>query len=435
VAHGCQAGLQQEGCDKVYFARIQRGQEFYSTEKLGAFGSDLGAVACFFEPPWKRVTPSVTESDQAWLLNQAAFGLRALGRLNEALEPMRASLEAYKQQEDWLRAATDASNLSELELTLGEVAEAAGDAKQSVIYADRSGAAFQRIVSRAKVGVILYQAGRHAEAGEQFREAEQMQAETQTAYPLLYSLQGFNYCDLLLTEAERAAWHAILECSRKQGREGALDSMTVVKNPAKVLSPLRSASALQSCRAVSERVAQTLDWAVNDFNFGLLSIALDHLTLGRAALYAAVLSSDGPLSFVVAPGDEVHFSAEESLRSTPTFHLESAVSGLRRAGTAHHLPGALLTRAWLRSLIGTPTRPESAQSNLDEAWEIAERGPMKLHMADIHLYRARLFHAVKPYPWTSPRDDLAAARKLIETCGYWRRKEELEDAEAAAKDW
>lgn len=28
---------------------------------------------------------------------------------------------------------------------------------------------------------------------------------------------------------------------------------------------------------------------------------------------------------------------------------------------------------------------------LDEAWEIAERGSMRLHMADIHLYRARLF--------------------------------------------
>ena len=68
---------------------------------------------------------------------------------------------------------------------------------------------------------------------------------------------------------------------------------------------------------------------------------------------------------------------------------------------------------------------------------------MRLHMADIHLYRARLFHAVKPYPWNKnpdgtergPKDDLRDARKLIEQCGYWRRKEELEDAEEAAKSW
>jgi len=56
---------------------------------------------------------------------------------------------------------------------------------------------------------------------------------------------------------------------------------------------------------------------------------------------------------------------------------------------------------------------------------------MRLFLADIHLHRVRLFHAATPYPWDSPQTDLAAARKLIERCGYGRRKEELEDAEAA----
>ena len=35
------------------------------------------------------------------------------------------------------------------------------------------------------------------------------------------------------------------------------------------------------------------------------------------------------------------------------------------------------------------------------------------------------------YPWESPEVDLRATRALIEKHGYWRRKEELEDAEAA----
>ena len=87
--------------DKVFRDRIQRGREDYSTKKLGAFGSNLGAVACFFEPPWSRVSPALTEADQAWLLNEAAFSLRALGRLTEALEPMRAGLEMRVKQEDW----------------------------------------------------------------------------------------------------------------------------------------------------------------------------------------------------------------------------------------------------------------------------------------------------------------------------------------------
>jgi hypothetical protein len=104
------------------------------------------------------------------------------------------------------------------------------------------------------------------------------------------------------------------------------------------------------------------------------------------------------------------------------------------------LPRGLLTCAWLRLLEGDA---DSSRAHLDDAWEIAERGPMRLHMADIHLYRARLFHAVTPYPWDEdehgkprgPKDDLAAARKLIEQCGYHRRDEELADAEEAAKNW
>src|ERR1035437_3497827 len=55
VAHGCQAGLQEKARAKVYRDRIKRGQENYSSQKLGAFGSDLGAIACFFETPWSRV--------------------------------------------------------------------------------------------------------------------------------------------------------------------------------------------------------------------------------------------------------------------------------------------------------------------------------------------------------------------------------------------
>jgi hypothetical protein len=69
------------------------------------------------------------------------------------------------------------------------------------------------------------------------------------------------------------------------------------------------------CRDVSQRVAQTLqrvttqDW--------LLDIALDHLTLGRAALYAAILED---------------FSLDRCQAS-----LKHAVDGLRRSGNMDEL--------------------------------------------------------------------------------------------------
>ena len=414
IAHGCQAGLLEEALAKTYRDRILRGGQAYAITRLGVYGADLAAVACFFVIPWSRVSSSLTEADQSLLLNQAATRLRALGRLTEALEPMRTGLEMRITQEAWESAAIIASNLSELELMLGEVAEAGRRALQSVTYADRSGGGFQRMCNRTTMADLQHQAGQRAEAEARFREAEVMQAERQAEYPLLYSVQGFQYCDFLLAACERAAWQTMLDCGGKRERDAPLVSSTADHDPANAPSSLRSA-ALKICGAVSERAAQTLKW-VTPLGW-LLDIALDRLTLSRSALYATLLES---------PSSQL-----QSAISRGT----SAAEGLRRAGEHESIVLGLLTRAWVRFLDGTPTGTDSAQSVLDEAWEIAERGPMRLFMADIHLYRARLFHGVKPYPWTSPQEDLAAARKLIEQCGYWRRKEELEDAEAAAKNW
>ncbi|MDQ6868153.1 MAG: hypothetical protein M3178_07015 [Pseudomonadota bacterium] len=430
VSHGCHAGLQQEAWDKVYYGRIRRGREAYSIHKLGAFGSDLEAIACFFEQLWSRVSPALTEVEQPWLLYEAAYVLRALGRLTEALEPMRAAVEMKVKQEDWENAAAGASTLSQLELTLGEVALAVADREQAVTYAERSGDAFQRMSRRTNHADALHQEGRRGEATARFREAEEIQAGDEPEYPLLYSLQAFQYCDLLLAAAERAAWRRRLAADadfgagqgeppslRAEGEttQGAPHGSGLLRY-ARNDGPEGLEALLESCRAVSGRAAQTLQWVT--MQNWLLDIAHDHLTLGRAALYAAILE-DNPL--------EQLDPCRES--------LQLAVDGLRRAGAQHHLPRGLLTRAWLRLLTGARTGHESAQSDLDEALEIAERGPMRLFMADIHLHRARLFGLSKDrpasYPWTSPQDDLAEARRLIKKHGYWRRKEELEDAESA----
>jgi tetratricopeptide (TPR) repeat protein len=334
-------------------------------------------VACFFEEPWSRLAPGLSEGDQAWLLAVAAFNLRALGRLAEAVQPMRVGLEARVRQEVWKSAAIIANNVSELELTLGDVAAAVAGAEQSVAHADRSGDAFQRMGNRTTLADALHQAGRRAEASARFREAEALQAEQQPAYPLLYSLRGFRYCDLLLAEVERAAAR---EDRRGEG-SGALAE-------------------------VERRATQTLQWAI-DTGLSLLTVALDHLTLARVALYRALLEPERAI--------EVLAMARE--------HAEPAVSGLRAAGTQDHLPRGLLTRAWLRVVEGDAAH---AKADLDDAQRIAERGSMRLHLADVHLHRARLFH---------DRRALAEARRLIEEIGYHRRDGELADAEDAARSW
>lgn len=38
------------------------------------------------------------------------------------------------------------------------------------------------------------------------------------------------------------------------------------------------------------------------------------------------------------------------------------------------------------------------------------------------------------YPWESAEKNLLEARQLVKSCGYWRRKGKLEDAEEALRE-
>jgi tetratricopeptide (TPR) repeat protein len=272
VAHGCQAGLHEQACEEVFIARIKRGPENYSTRQLGAVGADLGAVACYFEEPWQRLVPALSKSASAWLLNEAAICLAALGRLTEAHEPMRAGMEARENLEQHNEAAIGAINLSQLELTLGDVDYAAQDAAQAVGFADRSGEWEKRMFSRTALADALHQWGRRDEALKHYQEAEAIQAEYQRPHYLrLYATQGFAYCDLLLAGAERAAW-----------------ATSLVSNPMVPSNRQAPGRAVTAVAEVEQRAVQTLEWAMR-IKASLLAIALDYLTLGRAALYRAVL--------------------------------------------------------------------------------------------------------------------------------------------------
>jgi hypothetical protein len=390
VAHGCFAGRHQEACDKVYFDRILRGTGpggAYSTKQLGAVGADLGAVAAFFDEPWRRPAPGLSAADQSWLLNEAAFRLRALGRLTEAVEPMREGLYRIIAAEDWKNAAISASNLIVLEVSLGRLADAVADGRRAVAFADGSGDAFWKMASRTAAADALHQAGERSEARALFAMAERMQVESQPEYPRLYSLQGFLYADWHLAPAERAAWSCVLAASVGAGAP--------------------HATALDACAEAEGRATQTLEWVTPQR--WLLDIALDRLTLSRAALYRALVDP---------PADRASASATVGTRAA------AALEELRQANSLHHLPRALLTAALYDATLGAD--PDEAQRLLSEAQQLAERGPMPLYLADVQLHRARLFR---------DRAALAEARKLIEAHGYGRRREELADAEPAGAYW
>lgn len=281
VLHGCRAGRHQEVLDQVYRRRIQRFDQYYSGKTLGTIGAELSALSGFFEEPWTRPVPELREADRGFVLNEAGYDLRAVGRLEDAVGPMRAALEMAISWKDWKDAATAATTLSELQLALGQIKEATTSARQSVDLADRSGNALERLTDRTTLADAFHQGGRVEDAGRLFVEAEAMQRERKTEFPLLYSLSGYEYCDLLLTRDETEEVLRRADAALKTGLPG---------------SP------------------------------NLLDIGLDHLSLGRA--YLARLASGHPDQ--AAPARD---------------HLNQAVARLHEAGTQHHLPLGLIHRA------------------------------------------------------------------------------------------
>jgi len=287
VAHGCQAGRHTEVFDEVYWRRICREGEYYSSKKLGALDATLTALSCFFDSPWHKLADGFTEANRAVILNEAGFCLRGLGRLAEAVEPMQAGLKIRIAQENWRNAAISAGNLSELHLTMGELKEALDYVRHSVEYVDRIGEASQQRIRRARLAYVLHQAGKFEEAKAVFREAETMQRELQPKYPFLYSVSGFQYCDLLLQYGEY--------------------------------------------QDVLDRAGQTLKWA-QQAGLSQLTLALDNCSLGRAYLLQAQVEGNDDFSQAGA-------------------HLDQAVDGLKQTGEQEFVVCGLLARAELRRVM------------------------------------------------------------------------------------
>jgi hypothetical protein len=402
IAHGCRAGRHQEALHDIYANRICRRRpngdlEFYAIFKLGALGSELAALSWFFDKLYATPVAALPPAGQSWVLSMVALALRAQGRFAETLSAMRAALRMAEDAQVWRNAAVRASNLSEAELVAGEVAVAVATAEQSITHADRSGDEFEMMSDRTTHADALHAAGHSEDAKRAFADAEQRQKKRQPGYPLLYSLRGYQYCDLLLAEGDNVA--------------------------------------------ARERAIQMLGW--EDEPDPLLDRALSRLALGRAHL---------GLALALASTHRRSAAMRDDARAARA-RLDEAVDRLRAAGTSHHLPRGLLARATFRRSIGDW---DGAARDLDEVEEIAELGPMRLFLCDLALERARLalarIEAFAPLNGMLEKDNpprpavpgtdetaklkseadkqLKIAADYIEKCGYHRRDEELAELEA-----
>jgi len=186
VGHGCLAGRQQDALEKVYINRICRWQvdgvpEFYSFKRLGAVSSDLAALSWFFDRPYETPASVFGPLHQSWLLSEAGARLRAHGRLPEALAAMRTGLQMTDGAGSWRNTAAAASNLSQTELLIGEVAAALAAAETAVELADRSADTFLMVDNRVHRAVVLHAAGQWAKAADLFADAARQQPKSEPA--------------------------------------------------------------------------------------------------------------------------------------------------------------------------------------------------------------------------------------------------------------
>jgi len=248
VTHGCRAGLYQDTLDGVVKRRILRIQrwddpERFASKNLGMANSVLSALSSFCGPNWCQPVNELREEDKARVVFEAGFYLSTQLRPEAAGKALSKALELCEAQHDDTLAGASLGDLSRLNLTLGKIKEAISYAEKAVSLADKSGNLFRRMEVRTYLASALHQGGRHDIAETVFREAENVQSERhrldpQVQPPLLWSFQGWLYCDLLLDQ--------------------------------------------RKFEEVKARAEQTLSWATQKQR--LPDIALDHLSLGRAYL-------------------------------------------------------------------------------------------------------------------------------------------------------
>jgi hypothetical protein len=410
VRHGCLGGWHEEAFQAVYYPRISRQNEGYLRNKLGQVSLALSVLARFFESPWDTPAAGLTSAATGFFLNDAAINLHASSRLPEAVVSYQAGLAIRMAQQDWHNASASARNISQLHLTLGNVAAARESAQQVVElakppedsaqldvaakarYADEC----DRMASHALLARVLSVQGDYAAAHAEFKLAEQLQQAYQPDVRWLYSGPGYWYIECWLAQGD---W--------VQAQQRADDALQIVQ-----------------C------------------NHYLLGIGLHQISLGRACLQQALTpvlpdrSWHHPGEVPLAPDAQIWRSAQQAELNLSSAQqeqgttalvqaqdwLDQAVATLRESSREDQIPRSLLARAAMNRYraIWLPDQRDAAcaqaADDLRAVAEVAERCGMLLFQTDYHLEVARwaltLPDQIHGAGWAKPMGELSAAEHL-----------------------
>lgn len=368
VYHGCQSGHPTEAFVEVLWNRIYRRDRYYADVVLGAYSATFTALASFFTPPWERVVNGVSPVIRGLLLKDVGYLLYASGRLAEARDTLKGSVEISRRETECRNALSRRAHLyAEVLMARGELNDAYAAASEALAAAKATDSSWDIVASLVLVGAIEWRIGKETEAGRHFEEAEKLQQErqpnyyTSSEYPAsaiagatppfedscgrlderserhfeyLYAIRGFYYCEWLL-------------------QVGRVDEVTM-------------------------RASHTLNQGREHYSSEMR--ALDNLSLGIAADMQARAKR--------------HQGFDENATvwdATSERHLAAALDLLEVSGLRLQLPRVLVARASYNRVRG---RYRQAETDLIRAIQIGDSNKLNLALLSSYLELAWLYNDI-----------------------------------------
>lgn len=199
VYHGCKAMMYHDVCMQIYRDRINRGNEFYLTKKLGAWETKFGCVRNFFPDGDITKPPLVTNwRIQSWLMNEAALILQVTGRPSVAVALLIKKTNMQIEYGDWVNASVGYLNLSDLDYRTGRLADSLASANLSIEYSSKveyKQNQAQSIAYRANAESLM---GDIEAAERDFKCVDNLQRIIHSDRNALYSNRGIWYAEFLI---------------------------------------------------------------------------------------------------------------------------------------------------------------------------------------------------------------------------------------------
>ena len=413
VFHGC-AAKRYLSAYETYIERIQRGTEHYAQNRLGAYSCDLNALAEFFPQGWSLPPVAIaagmqrehlSEAHRSRLISDAAYALKSMGMLTDALGAQRIDYARTREAGDWSNFCRSCENLVSLLTPLGRWVEAEAVSREAVGFAGRIADEedrWQRMTTAlSSLGHTLHGRGYLAQASTAYELAEMVQAQAHH-HPKLYSVYGYNYAQLLLEQAScESDWRYVLE---------------------------RKHSSLDIAVKLDHPLSEALDHSA----IGLASAALGEPDSVRA-LDLAVTTMQRAGTTIHLPA--MHIARARYLRSLQDFsgawadtHLATTIA--RRGNMRAYLAECALLAA---NLCLDEGRAEDAACHCAIADRLIVEDGYGRRLAELHLLHARLRFAQRDAAAVSA---LAEARARICAAGQWYFWRELRSvaAEIGAPD-